>query len=484
MCAIRPRPRRRRYDPPVTPLAVITALAIACCLPDWRNRFPWLLGATLTLPITAAVAVPGLQLTPFFIVALVLSLLVGWAWFRQRIALFSWPGSTLLLAFSAWTAVITLAGPALWAGITVINNRAEAGGVPAPVALAYTGSNVAQPAYLALSVVIICFLASRPQLSTHILLPGLVGSMGLSFWRLLSDRAGLWFPTSLVDSGTYGYIDINTATAYRLRGVFTEPSTLAHYATAALALCLVMLYSGQRFRAVYGLLAVVSAVNIVFAQSGTALVGGLAVLGLTSVMLTVRALRTGRGLSHLAVAACFTGVAVLVFFPVILEYASNLFSNKVDSDSYERRTASDVYSLQLFVDVYGTGVGLGSNKPSSLWPMLLSTVGVVGTVLFAAVCVTLVWRAARTTTWLGAATVVTSVVVTKSVAGSFLCEPLLVLGLACCAHAAARGRPQKPGYDQTPGRHDHLHHRGSLRFPVVAAPGERPHDLDAPSTGR
>jgi hypothetical protein len=421
----------------VTPLAAITLLAIVCCLKDWRRRFPWLLGATLALPITAAVALPGVSLTPFFMVTMTLALLAGWEWVRGKIVLFSWPGAKTLLALLGWVAVITLAGPAIWGGITVINNRAEAGGLPSLTVLTYTGSNVTQPVYLALSGLMICFFASRSYLSPHVLLPGLIGCMGLSFWRLLSDQVGLPFPVSLVDSGDYGYIDINTVTEYRLRGVFTEPSTLAHYATATLALCLVMLYTRQRFRLVYAALAVICAVNIIYAHSGTALVGGGIVLAVTATMLIIRSVRTGVGLTSIAVTACVAVVAVLVFLPAISSYSSDLFSDKVGSQSYELRTGSDSFSLQLFVDVYGTGVGLGSNKPSSLWPMLLSTVGVVGTALFAALVVLLVSRAVRTPSGLAPAAVVTSLIITKSVAGSFLAEPLLMLGLACCAQAAA-----------------------------------------------
>ncbi|WP_139977483.1 hypothetical protein [Nocardioides litoris] len=429
----------------MTPLGLVTLVAVALCLKDWRRRFPWLLSASLVLPISAAFVLPGLALTPFFTVALVLSALLAWDWARGRVALFSWPGAGLLVAFVTWVVLVTLAGPALFAGIPVLNNRDEAGGLVSLLPLAYTGSNVAQPAYLGLGVVVICFLATRERISTTLFLPGLLGCMSLSTWRLLHDKVGLPFPTGLTDSDQYLYVE---TTEYRLRGVFTEPSTLAHYGTAAFALSLVVLTIGRR-RADHGAawvptlwvaLAVCSAVNIVFARSGTALVGGLAVLAVVAGIVVVRASRSGRGLTTTSIATCLGGIVVLQSWGTIGGYVSGLFTDKVQSGSFDQRTFSDEFSLRLFLDVHGVGVGLGSNKPSSLWPMLLSCTGLVGTLLFTALVGYLVLGAARRVETLGAAVVVTSLVITKSVAGSFLSEPLLLLGLSVCAHAVAAPR--------------------------------------------
>jgi hypothetical protein len=56
--------------------------------------------------------------------------------------------------------------------------------------------------------------------------------------------------------------------------------------------------------------------------------------------------------------------------------------NKHETDSFVSRLAADAYSLDLFVLTRGIGVGMGSNRPSSLIPSLLSTVGAVGFVAF------------------------------------------------------------------------------------------------------
>jgi hypothetical protein len=56
--------------------------------------------------------------------------------------------------------------------------------------------------------------------------------------------------------------------------------------------------------------------------------------------------------------------------------------NKKDTDSYLSRLTSDLYALNVFVMTKGIGVGMGSNRPSSLITSLLSTVGLLGLVVF------------------------------------------------------------------------------------------------------
>jgi hypothetical protein len=59
--------------------------------------------------------------------------------------------------------------------------------------------------------------------------------------------------------------------------------------------------------------------------------------------------------------------------------------DKSEGMSYLSRVAADQESFAMFTDTYGIGVGLGSSRPASLLMTLLSTVGIVGTALFAMV---------------------------------------------------------------------------------------------------
>ncbi len=56
--------------------------------------------------------------------------------------------------------------------------------------------------------------------------------------------------------------------------------------------------------------------------------------------------------------------------------------SKGDTGSFVNRMAADLYGLQLFAETYGLGLGLGSNRASSLITTLLSCVGLAGTLAF------------------------------------------------------------------------------------------------------
>ncbi len=56
--------------------------------------------------------------------------------------------------------------------------------------------------------------------------------------------------------------------------------------------------------------------------------------------------------------------------------------DKQESVSFSSRTTADIHALKLFLESYGLGVGLGSNRPSSLIPYLLSQCGIIGTFMF------------------------------------------------------------------------------------------------------
>ena len=60
-------------------------------------------------------------------------------------------------------------------------------------------------------------------------------------------------------------------------------------------------------------------------------------------------------------------------------------ADKAEGMSFASRLVADLGSFVLFENTYGLGVGLGSSRPSSLIMTLISTVGIVGTTLFAMV---------------------------------------------------------------------------------------------------
>jgi hypothetical protein len=60
----------------------------------------------------------------------------------------------------------------------------------------------------------------------------------------------------------------------------------------------------------------------------------------------------------------------------------DIIGKKSQSDSASHRVGAALFSMNLAVKTWGLGVGLGANRPSSFVTMLLSSVGIVGFVLF------------------------------------------------------------------------------------------------------
>ena len=120
-----------------------------------------------------------------------------------------------------------------------------------------------------------------------------------------------------------------------------------------------------------------------------------------------------------------------------------MITAKSGSDSYSQRSGVDAFSLQVVLRSLGVGVGLGSNRPSSFALMLLSNVGVVGSVLFVAAVVVVVRHALRCggagpTIW-----VLAAILTAKLVSGPDLADPsgLLYLSLGALAGVARAAPP-------------------------------------------
>lgn len=92
-------------------------------------------------------------------------------------------------------------------------------------------------------------------------------------------------------------------------------------------------------------------------------------------------------LSLLVITTLFISISILIIFLTIgLDKIINIIDvyliNKSETASFIRRKTADIHALNLFFKTYGCGVGLGSNRPSSLLPYLLSQLGIIGTYLF------------------------------------------------------------------------------------------------------
>lgn len=102
--------------------------------------------------------------------------------------------------------------------------------------------------------------------------------------------------------------------------------------------------------------------------------------------------------------------------------------NKSKTASFINRTTADLHALNLFFNTYGLGVGLGSNRPSSLLPYLLSQLGIVGTSLFIIFIVKIsvfCYKALRDTEYFGFFFLIPSVLITQLIAYPDITNPTL-----------------------------------------------------------
>jgi hypothetical protein len=430
---------------------LIVVLLAATILTDPRRFMPWLLSLTLALPKTAALIAGPFPLGGFQLVSVACApLLLHHLATRGVPPAMRQPSTWVLFGLLGWAASVTALSPTLFYGTTIYTSQVEnSEGLVVEAPLTYTSSNLAQVGYLGLLIVVVLYLCTLPRLDPRVLLLGLGTGMFLSSWRLAGDRLGVPFPTELIDRSTYLYVDLTGDGTYRLRGVFTEPSVLALYALAALALCLVLALA-QRGASVSSRwlatgIALLAIVNLVFSRSGTGVVAGGLLIAL-AVPTLLGAGGRSRAIGPIAVGLCGAVALALVMHQQVLDYAGGIVSSKVGSSSYNARTQSDLEALTGIGDTFGLGVGLGSTRSSSLWPYLVASIGPIGAALFAAVVVLAVLSAWRDPAWHGAGAVLVATVVTKSIAGSAPFEPLLVLAIAVCLAGPRVGtvRPTTP----------------------------------------
>ncbi|MDZ7885524.1 MAG: hypothetical protein U5N53_22690 [Mycobacterium sp.] len=352
---------------------------IAFCV---NRRIGVLAVAAAAIPFndSAAIIIGSIPITPFYVGMIVYLPLV-----YLRIG-FPRPGSSLPFLLAFWSCAITLLGPALFTGMPVV---ASGLGLDVQVNrladLDYSSSNFAQIVYLILNLALLMALAGSNDTKKWIPpVPAVVGTAiaVLAWWF---HRAGWAWPDELFHNNTrnaYAYVD--TA---RLSGQFSEPSHLAVFALTS-AVLLIVTVAVHRPRLPLKLLLLLTAtfdiLLIVESASATALAGAaifaMAFVGWSIYRMVATGARVSRGVSLVVIAAVGT---LVVLSPLIVRYALDVLEYKLATGfSIRGRTAADLSSLRVFLDSATVGVGLGSNRASSLLLLLLSTVGLVGATLF------------------------------------------------------------------------------------------------------
>lgn len=355
-----------------------------------------------------------------------------------------------------WGAVISFAGPRIFAGLPVFDPSL---GVDVQVGalsrLEPSMSNQVQTAYLLIAVMSVLMAGRLFPVDGRAIGVMVWATVLLAFGRLVSGSA---WPLELIQTMP-GYPYQNGANGFRLAGTFYEPSVLGLYLAAAAGYFGARLLSRRMRTSRRGQVAAVVglglvAVEFVFNGSGTALMG-LVLVGALGAAVLVTGLLRGRGLRIQPVAVVgvvgVLGVAITQI-PTLYALTFGVVATKTESSSFVARGASNERSLGILTDTFGLGVGLGGNRPSSLFMFVLSGLGVVGAALLIALIVVALRRGVGSrqipSVW-----VLLGGLTAGAVAVPDLSTPLLWVALAACVAPAITERvgpaPDEPGVSAT-----------------------------------
>lgn len=427
----------------MTPLGVaFIGITVAALALSPQKALPWILGAALAFPASSALAFGNNGVVPFYTAALIVAAAMFISMLRRgktkppsvR------PGRNALLAFTVWAAIITLVGPALFAGIEVLESR---GGTDQeildPSHLRHTVSNFAQIVYLLLGVTVVHYFARRRQLSPNLPALGLAIGTGLSFSQYVMTAIGVAWPTEFFSNArNMRYIDYTAEGDLRFRGIFAEPAQLATFSLVSLALFVSLASrSHGKTRALAILFGALATFNIVQSYTGTGLLGGLMLAAAAIIYWCWRFFIVQVKVPTFTPVVILMGVLGLILaFPMLFSSASGLADAKLDSSSFRNRFATAIFSIELALKVWLIGVGLGSNRPSSFIPMLLSCVGILGTVLFFCALIPIMRGAWKHDAFKPVVWALIAFFLTKVFGGSSIHEPLMWVCIGVCAYAA------------------------------------------------
>ncbi len=351
--------------------------------------------AAILLPaFGGATITPAVMFLPFF---------VARAWLERGggDVLRRVPKAGFFLALLAiWGVLSALLLPRLLAGevqILTIDRGASSYTGPVLMELRPVSGNITQTCYALGGVA--CFFAVRSLLGARgglerfrdaVLFLGCLNCVA-AVLNLGEYYMGL--PPLLDSVRTAGYAMFEaheTAGLLRIQGTFPETSAFSAFTLPLFAFSFGLWL--ERERPIYsGLVALASLTLLLISTSGTAYTGLFLYGCCVAIGLIWRAQARGGvpRLGTLAVGVCLLLVAigcVLLFeLPVarhVFEFFDSTVLGKLDSESGIERGSWNQKAWSNFLETYGLGVGLGSARASSYPLVLLSNVGVIGTLLF------------------------------------------------------------------------------------------------------
>jgi hypothetical protein len=340
------------------------------------------------------------------------------------------PGVPLLLLFLGWSVFVTLMAPQLFDGLPLLLPTGPGAHLTAGV---LTSSNLAQTTYLVLGIAVVLFLARTSRAGPEVIGLAVGLTVMLSFWRYLHQQVGIPFPEGVFDNSPFfAYIETAPGGVERFRGILSEPSALA---ASCLICAAYMLSRAQRVtgwrRVGTVTVAVVAGYLGTISTSASFVVAAAVVLLIAAATFVVSFLMRRVSVSALvSLGTCVFVVVGIWVLPIVADFVESVVND-------------------IFLDTFGFGVGLGSNRASSWFPGVLSTTGIVGALLLTAAIVTLIRRSAGVPEYRPVVWALVTTIVLKLVAGPDLSDPSGVfwMSLGLLARAALLAEARRIGGD-------------------------------------
>ncbi|QYA16649.1 hypothetical protein [Rhizobium sp. AB2/73] len=316
-------------------------------------------------------------------------------------ALAPWrPGFFLLLltAFGIFSAIFF---PRMFQGMTqtmTVERSIGARNLIALVPLRFSSNNITQSVYAAGGL--ICFMTTfaffRRQDTPSAFINGVLVVVGVNLSFALADIVTHFthtdFLLSFVRTANYALLtNAEKGGLKRISGTFPEASAFADFTLVLFAIVTSLWLGGIRSK-VTGTFSGLLLVALILSTSATALVGLAAILPILSLQSFLASRREPGAGRPVLIVSILASMPLVIFFVLIVmpdlahnlqDFLDEMLFSKADSQSGRERFMWNAMAYRAFLDTSGFGAGLGSARASSFGLVLLSNIGVFGTLLFA-----------------------------------------------------------------------------------------------------
>jgi len=309
----------------------------------------------------------------------------------------------ILFAFLSYIIFISILGPFVFSGFPVFPPLLglDYSAVFGPSPLEFSATNVALPLYMLFYSLTFLYLISyniQERNIRTILLSWKITIfltifflfIQFIFFFIINDDV-LKYIVNTAPQGEYGFAKFSySETVFpRLRGTFQEPSMISPFLIGIFMYELAQV--GKRLKYILPLITILP---LLFLTTSTTVYVSLVIvlviflilnfpIKFERISLFIRWKKMKIFIIVLFSFICiFLILGLVIGFELILFAISTFVLEKPESISFYSRTKADIHSLQLFLDTYFIGVGMGSHRGSSLIAHLLAISGILGATLF------------------------------------------------------------------------------------------------------